>query len=68
MRLTFIKVVERHFHESEHQLVFRHHWRGQELFWIVPMIYVVKYDLKDGFWTVRLSEAYFEVGTNALAA
>lgn len=68
MRLTYIKVPERHFQEFEHQLVFRHDWRGQDLYWIVPMIYVVKYTLKDGTWTVKLSEAYWQVSTNRLAA
>lgn len=68
MRLTHFKVPERHFQETERSLCFRHHWKGQDLFWIVPMIYAVKYDLKNGYWHIRLSEAYFNVSVNALAA
>jgi hypothetical protein len=68
MKLTFIRIPDTHFQDLKTHIVFRHNWKGRELFWIVPMIYVVKYDFKDGFWTVRLSEAYFQTSVNGLAA
>lgn len=68
MRLTTFKVPDHHFSETQHCLRFRHHWRGQDMYWIVPMVYVVMYDFKQGEWHIRISEAYFNVSVNALAA
>ena len=68
VKTVTLLVPPQHMHIQETKLVFKHAWRGQELFWIVPIFYVVKYQLKDHRWHVQLSQAYFDRPTNSLAA
>lgn len=67
MRLTIFRVPEHHFTESKHQIAFRHAWQGRDMYWIVPMHYVVKYDFKRGMWQIQLSEDYFTRPVNVAA-
>lgn len=68
MKLTIFQIPRHNITIQEHRLAFYHPLDGAEMFWIVPMLYVIKLKFKGEHVEVSLSEAYFEQSTNQLAA
>lgn len=63
MRMTIFTIPNRRMIVKDHSLVFRHDWEGQDLYWVVPMKYVMRLEPGDEAWTVRISDAYFAINT-----
>lgn len=72
MRTFTLRVAHRHLELRPHFITFKHPWRGQELFWVVPDRYVVSMEDRTtdqlGYHCeIKLNQAYFEVGTNTVS-
>ena len=65
MKLTTFHIPIRHIELREDRLAFRHDWKGHDMFWIVPIYYVVSMRQFDDYWRIRISDSYFDVNTQA---
>lgn len=65
MKYTSFLIPYRMLQADESKVVFRQAWQGQDMFWIVPMLYVIRLKLKNpDTWDVKISEAFFELPIN----